>query len=69
MAFAVTLIVPETVLAAAGEEMETDGGIVSETLLSTLAVTAALVAELPAPSVATAVNVWFPPVSACVSMM
>jgi hypothetical protein len=54
-ALAVTLTVPLTVFPLAGALIETVGGVVSGTVLSTFTETAALVVELPAPSVATAV--------------
>src|SRR5262249_36105925 len=53
-AVAVTLRVPETVVPLAGPVTETVGGVVSGTELFTVTVIAVLVAELPAPSVATA---------------
>src|SRR2546422_696977 len=56
VAFADTVIVPETVAPADGAAMETVGGVVS----ATVTLTAAAVAVLPAASLATAVSVCAP---------
>ena len=55
MAVAETVIVADTVAPGAGEEMETVGG-----MLSTVTLTAAELAVLPAASRATAVKLWLP---------
>src|SRR5258705_4522408 len=57
LAFAETATVPETVAAAAGAVIETDGGVVS---FDTVTVMPAEVVTLPAASRATAVRVWLP---------
>src|SRR6266446_4458148 len=60
-AFAVTVIVPETVAPDAGEVMATVGGLVSVAVwLATVMVTGAEVVWLPAASRATAVKVYDP---------
>src|SRR3989441_8483447 len=57
VAFADTVIVPETVAPADGAVMETDGGVVS---FATVTLTAAAVAVFPAASRATAVKLCAP---------
>jgi hypothetical protein len=56
-ASALTLISPETLAPGAGDVRVTVGGLVSRT---TITVTGAEVARLPAASRATAVRVWVP---------
>jgi len=60
VAFADTVTVADTVAVFAGAVSETVGGVVSGVVLSTFTVSAALVVELPAPSVAVAVRTWLP---------
>src|SRR5260221_8977219 len=64
LAVAETATVPETVAAAPGLVIETDGGVTS---LDTVTVTPAEVVPLPAASRATAVSVWLPFAAALVS--
>jgi hypothetical protein len=59
-AFAETVVVPDSVAPFAGAEIETVGGVVSAGVLLTVTVTAALVAEFPAASLATARSVCEP---------
>jgi hypothetical protein len=65
-AFAVTFTVPETVDPLAGAVIDTVGGVVSGVALFTVTVTAALVVELLAMSVAIARNVCVPLVAVAV---
>jgi hypothetical protein len=60
VAVAVTATVPETVAPAAGEVIDTVGGVVSFVVLLTVTVRLGLVVEFPAASVATALIVWLP---------
>ncbi len=64
LALAETATEPETVAAAAGVVIETDGGVVS---FDTVTVIPAEVVTLPAASRATAVRVWLPLATALVS--
>ena len=59
-AVAVTDTVLEIVAPFAGAVMDTVGGVVSGVVLFTVMLTAALVVEFPAASVATAVRAWLP---------
>ena len=66
VAFAVTAIVPETVVPEAGDVMETVGGAGGPVLL-TVTETTALVAVCPPAVLALAVSEWLPLVSVVVS--
>src|SRR5439155_3411576 len=60
VALAETVTVPAIEAPATGAVMETAGGVVSGTGLLTVTFTAAVVAELPAASLATALTLWLP---------